>query len=100
LSKQRSKKSPGKKENVYYDAFVHPCVTEAAFKDLRCKAHISLNVLKRLEVREGFLLTFEQGDFEYFESYKGPVGEDAPEPQFLELAADVEEYEKFIKRKE
>lgn len=98
MSKAKSKKSQGKKENLYFDAFVHPCVTETAFKDLRCKAHISLAVLRRLEARESFSLTYEQGEFEYFESYKGPNGENSPEPQFLDLAADPEEYEKFIKR--
>lgn len=80
----------------YFDAFVHPCVIEAGLKDLRCKSHISSSVLKRLEVREQFSLTFDQGQFDYFETYKGPNGEEGPAAMFLEAAADPEEYSKFI----
>jgi hypothetical protein len=82
----------------FFDAFVHPSVIEAGAKDLRCKSHLSASVLRRLETREQFSLTFDQGDFDYYETYKGFQGQTEPASMFIEAAADPEEYSKFINR--
>ena len=83
----------------YYDAHIHSGVAEFARKDLRVKSHIVSAVCKRLELKENLVLLYDKGEFEYFEAYKGPDNEKNPEPHFLDLASDPEEYEKYFQSK-
>lgn len=98
FSSKKEKKEQGKKIMWYFDALVHSCVAEWALKDLRCKGHIVSVICKRLEAKINVILLIDQGIFDYFESYKGLAGQNAPESQYLELAADPEEYSKYFKR--
>jgi len=77
---------------------VHSAVVEQANRDLRLKAHATSSILKRLCAKENIQLLFESGEFLYFDdSYKGPQGEKEPPGHYLEVAADPEEYQKYIR---
>ncbi|OMJ86351.1 hypothetical protein SteCoe_12138 [Stentor coeruleus] len=97
FSKRREKKVEGKKVMWYFDALVHSVVIDMALKDLKFKAYVTGTVCMRLEMKEKFKLLYEKGEFDYFESYKGPDNEPSPQPQFLDPAADPEEYKKYFK---
>lgn len=96
FSRRREKKVEGKKMMWYFDALVHPAVIDMALKDLKFKAYVTGMICTRLEMKEKFKLLYEKRKFEYFELYKSPDGEPSPQPQFLDLAADPEEYKKYF----
>jgi DNA-binding MarR family transcriptional regulator len=83
----------------YYDAHIYSGVAEYAAKDLKCKSSIVSVICKRLEQKESIGLLFDKGDFDYFETYKGPDNQQTPEPHLLDASADPEEYEKYFKSK-
>lgn len=99
FSQKKEKRTQGKKPMRFYDAIVHCAVAEYAKKDLRYKGHIVSSICHRLELKEKIVLLFDKGEFDYFETYKGPADEKSPQAQFLELAADPDEYSKYLKSK-